>query len=131
MKYLGIDYGTKRVGTAVSDERGMIAFPRGVLPNDARLISHIIQIIEEEKIGAVVMGDTRSTGGKDNPVTSDAEHFARELSSRVKIPIERGFEVWSSIEASRYSKKGDGHDDAAAASIILQRFLDMRAGAVQ
>ena len=126
-KYLGVDYGAKRVGVAVSNDKGTIAFPREVIPNDKKLISHIVGIIESEKIGMVVMGDPRSTNSKDNPVTSEAERFARELGARVKIPIKYAFEMWSSMEASRYSKKGSEHDDSAAASIILQRFLDMRA----
>jgi len=126
MKYLGIDYGAKRVGTAVSDGDGTIAFPRESIPNDEKLLSCIVGIIEREKIGTVVIGDTRSMSGKDNPITPEAERFTRELGERVDIPIKPAFEMWSSIEASRYSQKESEHNDAAAASIILQRFLDMQ-----
>jgi RNase H-fold protein (predicted Holliday junction resolvase) len=42
------------------------------------------------------------------------------------LPIERSWEVWSSIEAGRFAGKGHEHDDASAAAFILQRFLDMR-----
>ncbi|MBI5457577.1 Holliday junction resolvase RuvX [Candidatus Kaiserbacteria bacterium] len=125
MKYLGIDYGTKRVGVAVSDAAGTIAFPRATLPNDDKLLSHLEKLVKNEKIGSIVVGDTRSHGGKDNPVTAEAEAFVAALEGAIAVPIERVWEMWSSIEASRYAPEGKGHDDAAAAAVILQRFLDM------
>ena len=99
--------------------------------NDKDLIAKIAALAEEKKIGAVIMGDTRSFGGAENPVTPEAENFARELGERLKIRIENVFEALSSVEASRNSPKGSGHDDSAAAAFILQRFLDMRGGAVK
>ena len=126
MKYLAIDYGSKRVGTAVSDTAGTIAFPRTVLANDEQLFSALKKLIEEEKIEAIVVGDTRSHGGGENPVTAATESFVVKLEAETKLPIERVWEIWSSIEASRYAEKGNEHNDAAAAAIILQRFLDMK-----
>ncbi len=130
MKYLGIDYGAKRVGIAISDDTGAIAFPRETIPNDERLLARAARLAEEEKIGTIVVGDTRAAGGRENPITAEADRFARDLKERTRLPVERIFEVWSSIEASRLT--GDeGHDDAVAAAIILQRYLEMRGGAVQ
>ncbi len=126
MKYLGIDYGAKRVGLAVSDDAGTIAFPRATVPNDEKVFSQLAKLVAYEKIGAIVVGDTRSHSGKDNPVTSEAESFVAALQGAVAVPIERIWEMWSSIEASRYAPEGKGHDDASAAAIILQRFLDTR-----
>ena len=131
MKYLGIDYGGKRIGIAVSDTQGSIAFPRTVLPNNAILLSTIIALIDTEKIERVVLGDTLSHGSLDNPVTSAAQTFADALGKRTGLTVERGWEAGSSIEASRYAPDDTQHDDAAAAAIILQRFLDMRGGAVE
>ena len=126
MKYLGIDYGAKRVGIAISDAAGTIAFPRATLPNDAQLFSQLAELGRNEKIGGIVVGDTRSHGGRDNPVTAGAEAFVAALQTAVAVPIERIWEMWSSIEASRYAPEDKGHDDASAAAIILQRFLDIR-----
>ncbi|MDO8576289.1 MAG: Holliday junction resolvase RuvX [bacterium] len=126
MRYLGIDFGAKRVGVAVSDAAGTIAFPRATLPNDAQLFSQLAELVKNEKIGSIVVGDTRSHGGKDNPVTAEAEVFVTSLQAAIAVPVERVWEMWSSIEASRYAPEGKGHDDASAAAIILQRFLDMR-----
>ncbi len=126
MKYLGIDYGTKRVGVAVSDAAGTIAFPRATLPNDAQLFSQLEELVKNEKITCIVVGDTRSHGGKDNPVTAAAEEFVVEIQKEFAVPVEGVWEMWSSIEASRYAPEGQEHNDASAAAIILQRFLDTR-----
>ena len=126
MKYLGIDYGAKRVGLAVSDDAGGIAFPRTTLANDGKVLSQLTKIIEEEKIGKIVIGDTRSHGGLDNQVTAEAEVFVTALQAATAVPVLRVWEMWSSVEASRYAPEEKGHDDASAAAIILQRFLDMR-----
>ena len=126
MKYLGIDFGTKRVGIAVSDAAGTIAFPRATLPNDAQLFSQLEELVKNEKITCIVVGDTRSHGAKDNPVTTEAEQFVAALQKKLAVPIERVWELWSSIEASRYAPEGQGHNDASAAAVILQRFLDTR-----
>jgi len=125
MHYLGIDFGAKRVGVAVSDGAGSIAFPRETFPNDDHLIPLLVKLIAEEKIGVIIVGDTRSHGGGDNPITAEAEAFVERLEKETKLPVERAFEAWSSIEASRYAPKGKEHDDSAAAAIILQRYLDM------
>ena len=127
MRYLGIDYGAKRIGVAVSDEGGTIAFPRETLVNNEQLLHHLSGLIEREKISSIVLGDTRSHGGKENPITAEAEAFSEKLQRATGRPVARAFEAWSSIEASRYAPSDRQHDDAAAAAIILQRFLDMQA----
>ncbi len=126
MKYLGIDYGTKRVGVAVSDSDGKIAFPRTVLANDDTLFSHLKGIAADERVETIVVGDTRAFAGLENPITKGLEAFVGELRKHTGLPIMLGWEAGSSIEASRYAEKGNEHDDAAAAAIILQRYLDMR-----
>ncbi len=126
MKYLGVDFGDKRVGTAVSDEEGTIAFPRKTFGNNGELITMLAKLIQEEKIQKIVIGDTHSHGGASNPVSGEADVFITQLQKATGLTVERAFEMWSSIEASRYAPKGKEHDDAAAAAIILQRYLDMR-----
>jgi len=127
MRYLGIDFGMKRVGIAVSNDEGTIAFPRATLTNDDALAQEILKIIETEKIGVVVIGDTKALSGEPNPIVSlSADLFIEELKEDIAIPIIKAFEGWSSIEASRYAPKGKEHDDAAAAAIILQRYLDTK-----
>ena len=125
MKYLGIDYGSKRIGYAVSDSAGTIAFPRPTIPNDKNLFGVIAKIVSEEKIQSIVVGDTRTFSGFDNPVTGDAERFIKRLKHDTGLSVEKAWEAGSSIEASRYAPEGTGHEDGAAAAIILQRYLEM------
>ncbi|MFA7309433.1 MAG: Holliday junction resolvase RuvX [Candidatus Paceibacterota bacterium] len=131
MRYLGIDYGEKRVGVAVSDAAGTIAFPRMTLTNDASLFEGLEKIISEEKIGTIVVGDTRAFSGLENPVTKDAEAFIGRLAKKTELPVVPAFEAGSSIEASRYSPDGNAHDDGAAAAVILQRYMEMRPDAIK
>lgn len=125
VKYLGIDYGSKRIGTAVSNAEGTIAFPRSTLANDAALVASLQDLVQAEKIERIIVGDTLSHGGGENPVTKEAEEFMGKIAEATGLQVSRGFEVFSSIEASRYAPETSQHDDSAAAAIILQRYLDM------
>jgi putative Holliday junction resolvase len=129
MKYLGIDYGAKRVGLAVSNTEGTIAFPRTTLGNGPDVLEDLACIIRKEGIEKIVMGDTRSYGGAENLVTKDAEAFADALAATAGIAVKKFFEVATSVEARAYVP--EGHDDAAAAAVILQRYLDMKGGRVE
>ena len=126
MKHLCIDYGAKRVGIAVSDEGGTIAFPREIVANDSSLLGHLKLLVARESIGLIVVGDTLSHGGAHNAVSDAAAAFSDDLTKKTGIPVTRSWEAWSSMEAGRHAPKGHEHDDAAAAAFILQRFLDMQ-----
>lgn len=128
MTYLGIDFGEKRVGLATA--RDGIAFPRSIVPNDANLVETIAKLAAEISAEKIIIGDTRSFGGHENPITQKLEAFVRELEARVKIPVMPALEAGSSVEASRFAPTEQGHDDAAAAAVILQRFIDMNASAL-
>ena len=124
MRYLGIDYGAKRIGLALSDEKGGFAFPHETIPNDMSAIDRITKIIRKEKVGEIVMGDTRADTGAENLISKDADAFAAQLATHTGLPVHRMREAWSSHEAARFAPKGKEHDDTAAAAIILQRYLD-------
>jgi putative Holliday junction resolvase len=125
MKFLGIDYGAKAVGLAVSNEEGTIAFPKGELRNDDNFRNALLQLLEKENIKQVVLGDTRALNKEPNAITPEAEDLARYLGEH-GIQTKFGWEAWSSQEAARYAPKGKKHDNSAAAAIILQRYLDVR-----
>jgi putative Holliday junction resolvase len=124
MRYLGIDYGTKKIGVAVSDDAGSFAFPRGTLDNDDKILDTFAAFVEKERIEEIVMGDTRTDLGEENRITKESDKFAYELEAWLKLPMHRVREAWSTQEAARYAPQGQKHDDSAAAAIILQRFLD-------
>lgn len=125
-KYLGIDYGAKRIGVAVSNTEGTIAFPRATIQNNAQLFDAVKRLVAEEKIESIVVGDTRSFSHLENPVTKESESFVSRLKKEVPVPVESAWEAGSSIEASRYAPEDSGHSDGAAAAIILQRYIEMR-----
>ncbi len=131
MRYLGIDYGEKRVGIAVSDEGGSIAFPRDTIVNNAHLLDELKKVIAGERIESVVVGDTRAFSGFENTVTKEAEAFIERLQAATGLPVFKSWEAGSSIEASRYAPEDEGHSDGAAAAIILQRYIDMKGNSVR
>ena len=124
MRYLGLDYGTKRVGVAVSDDAGRFAFPKETLLNDHRLVARIAEIATLEKVQAIVIGDARSLSGGHNKITDEADRFAENVKNLTKLTMFRIREAYSSAEAMRFAPAHHRHDDSAAAAIILQRFLD-------
>lgn len=124
MRYLGVDYGTKRIGIAVSDANGGFAFPRETIPNDATAIDRLARLAKEESIQEIVLGDARAVSGAANPITDEAEAFGKRLEHYMQLPVNTIWEAWSSVEAARFAPKGKEHDDSAAAAIILQRYLD-------
>ena len=124
MKYLGIDYGTKRVGIALSDEEGSFAFPKTVF--DTRMaIQEIALLCKSELVGGVVIGESVATNEIPNEVAGNAATFKNKLEKAISIPIYYEREDFSSVEAHRYQTKKGSRDDSAAA-IILQRFLDKK-----
>jgi len=123
MRHLGIDYGTKKIGLSVSDERGSAAFPLEVLDNDSSVLGKISEILKANDISRIVMGDGRS-GGRENSVTAEIEKFATILGKKFSVPVELQREDFSSTEAARFVKLKSGKRDDSAAAIILQRFLD-------
>ncbi len=140
MRYLGIDFGSKRVGVALSDESGTLAFPHRVFLNDVTLLSEIETIVKEQKVKLVVMGESKDFKGKANPIAKKAEEFRKILEKHTHKKVVYELEFLTSIQATRkHSRRSDGSRgtgqrardrkpndmlDASAAAIILQSYLD-------
>lgn len=124
MRYLGIDYGARHIGLSVSDPGGTFAFPKNVIPNDQYTLTRIQALVDAEAITHIVIGDTKALNGADNPITEEAKAFAVRLEDATKLPMAVVWEAWSSVEAARFAPQGGEHNDASAAAIILQRYLD-------
>ena len=127
MKFLGIDYGTKRIGLALSDEDGKLAFPKETLKNDGDALNIIVDLIKVENVGEVVVGDSTDFSGAENKIVVEVETFISQLAGKIIIPIRKQKEFLTSVEARRYgNSKGDMRKsvDAGAAALILQRYLD-------
>lgn len=125
MKFLGIDFGTKRVGVAISDENEEMAFPKAVFENNKNLLENIVTLCNTEAIEGVVIGESKALSGEPNPLMIDIEKFKTSLSHSISTPIFLEPEFFSSAEAERLQGKNDMLD-ASAAAIILKSFLDKR-----
>jgi len=123
MKFLGIDYGEKKVGIASSDDEGSIAFPEAVLRNDKNLNERLKEICLAKNIKALVLGESLDFKGKPNPIHKKILEFKALLESELKIPVH----LESEFLTTRQSLNIQGPNkliDASAAAIILQSFLD-------
>lgn len=127
MRYLGIDFGTKKVGLALSDEGGSMGFPHGIVPNDGRLIDEVLALIERKEVGAVVIGESRDFSGKENAVAKDAKAFGLLLEQRSHLPVHFEPETLTTQEARRDFEgvriPGNAAVDASAAALILTSYL--------
>lgn len=125
MKYLGIDFGTKKVGFAQSDEEGRIAFPLMISPNDNQLFKDTTELIREMKFGTIVIGESVDQKGKPNPIAKEARAFGKQLEDTCDVQIVYEKEWYSTVEARKQPGKEGSHDvDDQAAAIVLQRYLD-------
>jgi len=124
MRFLGIDYGKKRIGIAVSDETGAIAFPHGVFGGENNALDEIVSLIKTKGAGELVLGLSLDNTGKENPGMSKARLFGDLLASKTGLLVNYEPEQFSTMEATRYLD--NDMRDASSAAIILQRFLDKR-----
>ena len=122
MKLMGIDYGTKRVGIALTDDKGMMAFPREVLPNDVSLMKKIEHIVAKEKVGVIVVGHSLGRDGTPNKVHAAVEDFIQDLTLHIGLPVELEPEQYTTQEAIRFQGRNE-MTDASAASVILNSYL--------
>lgn len=131
MRYLGVDYGSKKVGLALSDEAGHMGFPYSIVSNTPRLVDELCQLIAKENVGAVVIGESRTLAGGENPIAKQARAFGSELSERAGLPVFYESEVFTSVEARRAPAKElktrkpsvRSNVDASAAALILTGYL--------
>jgi putative Holliday junction resolvase len=126
MRTIGIDFGTKRVGLAVSDEGGTFAFARKIIPNTKNLVSLVI--VEAKGAGSttIVIGESRNFKGEPNTIFPLAAAFGKEL-EKSGFTVRFEPEYLSSRQAESIQGKTDKLD-ASAAAIILQSYLDKQHG---
>lgn len=132
MKYLGIDYGTKRIGIAVSDEGGRVAFPLAAVESGRSALSEIAELVKKNGAEKIIIGESRNFKNEPNAVMEDIERFKKDLEELSHLPIEYEREFFTSAQAARqYAPDGSRKEspsqeklDAAAAALILQGYLD-------
>ncbi len=121
-RLLGIDYGHKRVGLAVSDETGTMAFPHKVFPNDQALVKNICTVIREQKVGEIVVGHSLDKEGNPNSIHDKVEALMLDLTLETGLPIHLEPEQYTTQAALRIQGR-NAMTDAAAATLILDTFI--------
>ncbi len=124
MKYIGIDYGLKKIGLATSNDDGSVAFPHCVIQNNPGWITKLLEIAEETSIdGGIVFGESKDLSMKENPLMQDVHKAVEEIGRKSDLPTHLHPEFMTSREANRFIEENEMHD-ARAAALILQHFLD-------
>jgi putative Holliday junction resolvase len=140
MKFVGIDYGTKRIGVAISDENSTLAFPLQIVPNDGDAFKKLGEIIKDNNVVEIVVGESVDFSGRLNVLSARIDIFTHELAEKFNLPVRKQKEFLTSVEArksqgqkkdlspsqahSKLKDKKRGSVDASAAALILQRYLD-------
>jgi putative Holliday junction resolvase len=131
-KALALDYGSARTGVAVSDPSGTLARPLCVVQKVGGKsgMAELCAIIDREAPGVVVVGLPLTLRGERGPQAIETEAFVARLRSRCSIPILTEDERLTTSIARRMpttSRRPTTGDDAQAAAVLLQTFLDRRA----
>src|SRR3989344_5421488 len=123
MLYLGIDYGDKRIGIALSDERGVFAFPFSTIENDKKVINSIKKICSEQEVEKIIVGLPLSFSMQETEQTQKVKEFAQKFGKGVDLPIEFENEILTSKMAGKQGV-GKQNIDESSAALILQGWLD-------
>ena len=134
-RFLGIDYGRKRVGIAVSDPLGIIARGVGVLERKPSLAAEVCRMAAELGAQTLVVGMPLMLRGGKGEMALEVEAFIAELEGECGLPVVTVDERFTSAAAAdtvlqmgvpRKKRRDKGRLDAMAAALILQDFLDSR-----
>ena len=126
---IGLDYGSKRIGVAVSDQSWKIAFPLEIVQNGSSrkeresALNIIRNICEKNDAHVVVIGESKDFKNKDNQIMEEVRDFKEYLEEEFDLEVVFEPEILSTLQASRI--QGEHKNiDASAAAIILQSYLD-------
>ena len=133
--YLGIDYGTKRIGLAWADELG-IALPIGAVPgvDDQSYLDRIADLIEAKEVNELIVGYPIHMDGTVGVRAKEVDVFIATLEKSFAMPVHRVDERLTSlaaeeslgVQSNKTKKKNLGKIDASAAGIILRDFIENR-----
>jgi putative holliday junction resolvase len=133
MRILAIDYGTRRIGIALSDELKMIAQPLEYIPAEpvAGFLKRLQELLEQSEVELILVGMPRNMDGTYGPAALKTQEFVESLKSEVGVPIKTWDERLTSAQANRLliaggvrRNKRKEKVDKMAAAILLQSYLD-------
>lgn len=139
MRYIGLDLGTKTLGVAVSDKTETIASAITTLRfsenNPEEVLNDLTKIIDEYKVGAIVIGLPKNMNNSLGFAAERTKEFVKVLNNTYDIPVYEQDERLSSVTANNIllqadisRKKRKSKVDTVAATVILQNYLDIRKG---
>lgn len=133
-RILGIDYGSQRIGLAMSDPLRILATPHGSLTNNANAIELLKQILEKEQVTLIVVGMPLSLSGKKTAKANEVDVFVEKIRTQCGVDVVPWDERFTTSIArqsmlamgtkQKQRRNRDGRIDSMAAAIILQGFLD-------
>lgn len=135
MRIMALDFGTKRIGIAMSDEllltaQGLDSLERKVLKSD---LEEIAKLAQDNNVEEIVVGLPLNMNGTYSAKTKEVVEFVDELSKVVSVPIKTWDERLTSMQAERILLDADASrakrrkvTDKLAAQIILQSYLDAK-----
>ena len=122
MKRMGIDFGSKKIGIALTDDAGMMAFPHEVVPNNEQFLKYIENLVEERGVKEIVIGHSLDNKGQPNEIHAAVEEFMTDITLAIGIPVHLEPEQYSTQQA-RHIQGNTTLTDASAAAIILDSFI--------
>ncbi len=133
-RLMAIDYGTVRIGIALSDPMGKIAFPHSVLrADDEKLFDEIVSIVEENDVSHIYVGEPLLLSGKESALSREVHRFVKELRKALgdRAQVRLVDERLTTKIAERLVREGGhkpssnrGRVDMVSAAVILQSVLD-------
>lgn len=130
MKIMAIDYGTKNIGLALSDNEARLAFAYTTLKvknkekNWQKIIADIKNICQIERVQKIIIGMPLWLTGESSKTSEDVFNFAKDLEKEIGLPLETIDERLSTVQANRLENKNAKNIDELSAQIILQSWLD-------
>jgi putative Holliday junction resolvase len=132
-RILGIDYGSRRVGLAVSDPLRIIAQGVGTVDNDPKLYERIAAVIREQEVALILVGMPYAPDGGEGGKGGEVRAFIENLRRSTVVPIETWDESFSSVNArgamiasgmKRKKRRIKGRVDEMAARLLIEEYLE-------
>jgi putative Holliday junction resolvase len=135
---LALDFGRARIGAAISDELHLLAHPLETIPANEQALSRIAAIVRERKVDHVIAGIPRQMNGQIGAAATEALQFVEKLRAILSCPVVTWDERLTTVaahralrDAGKKTRDTRSYIDQVAAQMILQGYLDRRAGSVE
>lgn len=136
MRTLGLDYGERRIGVAISDESGSIAQPLETIPTprgDAAALARIAELVKTREVGQIVLGLPLHMSGRAGVEAERVRAFGDRVAKLTGVPVDYLDERWTSLEAEHALEEAGmsrreqrGRVDPIAAALLLRTWLERR-----